>query len=98
MPATLRGDKVKFVPKEAIRMQNKYGGRVSAYSAGALYLPKETAAADLFNFFNAYRDAIKAFTDSVSSAASAAASIGKFAAHTANGVEETKAIRQRSMQ
>jgi hypothetical protein len=98
MPAILRGDKVKFIPKEAIRRQNKYGGRVSTYSGGAIYLPKGTGIADLFTFFNANKDAIKAVTDTVSNAASAAASIGKFATDTAKGVEEIKAIRQRNMQ
>jgi hypothetical protein len=98
MPAILRGDKVKFIPKEAIRMQNKYGGRISAYTGEALYLPKGMGIADLFSFFNANKEAIKAVTDTVSSAASAAASVGKFATDTAKGVEEIKAIRQRNMQ
>ena len=79
-------------------MQNKYGGRISVHSGGALYLPKGTGIADLFSFFNANKDAIKAVTDTVSNAASAAASIGKFATDTAKGVEEIKAIRQRNMQ
>jgi hypothetical protein len=97
-PAILRRDRFRYVPKEAIRRQNKYGGRVNAYSGRALYLPKGTGIGDLFSFFNANKDAIKAVTDTVSNAASAAASIGKFATDTAKGVEEIKAIRQRNMQ
>jgi hypothetical protein len=98
MPAILRGDKVRHVPKEAIRRQNKYGGRVNAYSGRALYFPKGTGIGDLFSFFNANKDAIKAVTDTVSNEPSAAASIGKFATDTAKGVEEVKAIRQGNMQ
>jgi hypothetical protein len=89
-PAILRRDKVKYIPKEALRMQNRYGG--------AIYLPKGHGIADLFNFFNANKDTIKSVTDTVSNVASAAASVGKLATDTAKGVEQIKALRQQNLQ
>jgi hypothetical protein len=97
-PAILKRDRIRYIPKEALRMQNKYGGGIGRHSGRAIYLPKGTGIGDLFNFFNANKDAIKSVTDTVSNVASAAASVGKFATDTAKGVEEIKAIRQKNLQ
>jgi len=93
MPAILGRDKKKYVPKEAIRIQNKYGGNFGK----AIYLPKGDGIESIFNFFNTNKDAIKSVTDTVSNVASAVGSVAKFGTDTAKGIEELKSIRQRNI-
>jgi hypothetical protein len=98
MVAIMRRDKIRYIPKEVIRMQNKYGGALYLPRGSALYLPKGRGIDALFNFFNTNKDAIKSVTDTVSNVASAATSVAKLGTDTAKGIEEIKALRQRNMQ
>lgn len=88
----LKHDRKRYIPKEALRMQNKYGGHIGS----AIYLPSGRGIAELFNFFNSNKDAIKSVTDTVSNVTSAVGSVAKFATDTAKGIEEIKAMRQRN--
>jgi CRISPR/Cas system CMR-associated protein Cmr5 small subunit len=94
MPTILKQDYVKYIPKEQLRIQRKYGGSIGK----AFYLPRGEGIKDLFAFFNSHKDNLKAITDTVSGVTNTAHSIGKVTTDTLKGIEEIKAMRIRNQQ
>jgi len=92
MPTILKQDYKKYIPKEEMRIQRKYGGSIGK----AIYLPRGEGIKDLFSFFNSHKDNIKAITDTVSNLSNTAHSIGKVTTDTLKGIEEIKAMRIRN--
>ena len=94
MPAILKQDYVKYIPKEQLRIQRKYGGSIGK----AVYLPRGDGLTDLFAFFNSHIDNIKALNDTVYGVTNTVHSIGKATTDTMKGIEEVKALRMRNQQ
>jgi CRISPR/Cas system CMR-associated protein Cmr5 small subunit len=92
MPTILKQDFRKYIPKEELRIQRKYGGSIGK----AIYLPRGVGIKDLFSFFNSHKDNIRAITDTVSNLSNTAHSIGKVTTDTLKGIEEIKAMRIRN--
>ena len=95
MPAILKADYKKYIPKEELRIQRKYKG---GHIGKALYLPKGEGLADLFNFFNSNKDSISNIGNVISGVAGVASNIGKLTTDTIKGIDEIKALRQRNAQ
>ncbi len=94
MPAILKQDYVRYIPKEQLRIQRKYGGSIGK----AFYLPRGEGLTDLFAFFNSHKDNIKALTDTVSGVTNTANSVGKATTDTIKSIEEIKAMRIKNQQ
>ena len=94
MPTILKQDYVRYIPKEQLRIQRKYGGSIGK----AFYLPRGEGLTDLFAFFNSHKDNIKAINDTVSGVTNTVQSIGKATTDTMKGIEEIKAMRIRNQQ
>jgi CRISPR/Cas system CMR-associated protein Cmr5 small subunit len=94
MPTILKQDYVRYIPKEQLRIQRKYGGSIGK----AFYLPRGEGLTDLFAFFNSHKDNLKAINDTVSGVTNTVNSIGKATTDTMKGIEEIKGMRIKNQQ